>query len=284
MMNKTPTQTAGKTAAERPVRGRQKVNNHILTLMRGVMLVLGGLIVVLGLLLMILPMFRVKNIHVKGVSDAEAQIIIEELSAYVGEEVLAVSSSDIRDEHIYAPQNMAKFGYIKSFKLRRGFNSITVEVLERDNPVYTKINGTYYLLDSDFYVLSATENEADFAAFSRVNLPAIRGVAVGARLWFENEDADLSYVNDLRDALRARGLEESVSAIDCSKKYSISYVFNGNCRVELGSAEKLDMKLTMVDEILSRQGEENETGFVVDVSDLGKATCRPIQSTEVLMG
>ena len=283
-MNKAPVNTAGKTAIERPMRGRKQVNNTILQLLRGVMLVMGGLIVLLGLLLMILPMFRVQSIHVKGVSDAEAQMIIEELDAYIGEEVLSVSSRSVRDEHIYAPENMAKFGYIKSFKLRRGINSITVEVLERDNPVYTKINGTCYLLDSDFYVLCATQNEADFAAFPEVTLPAVRGVTVGARLWFENEENDLSYVNDLCNALKERGLTESVTAIDCSKKYSISYVFNGNCRVELGSADKLSMKLTMVDTILSKKGEGKNGAFVVNVSDLEKPTYRLISEAEFLMG
>ena len=288
-MNRTTVNTAERrsgteSTAERSMRGRKKVNNRLLGLMRGAMLVLIGLIAVLGLLLMVLPMFRVKTIHVKGVSDAEAAVIIEELNAYIGEEVLAVNSNDIRDEHIYAPQNMVKFGYIKSFKLHRGLSSITVEVLERDNPVYTKIDGVCYLLSSDFYVLSATENEADFASFPRVELPAVRGVKIGAPLWFENENVDLSYVNALRTALRERGLEEQVTSMDLSKKYSVSYVLDGSCRVELGSVEKLELKLRMVDEILSRQGEGIDEHFVVDVSDLGKPTYRPLSAAEVLMG
>ena len=288
-MNRTTVNTAERrpkteSTAERSMRGRKKVNKQLLVLMRGAMLVLIGLIVVMGLLLVVLPMFRVKSIHVKGVSDAEAQVIVEELNAYIGEEVLAVSSNDIRDEHIYAPQNMVKFGYIKSFKLRRGLNSITVEVLERDNPVYTKIDGVCYLLSSDFYVLTSTQDETDFALFPKVELPAVRGVKVGAPLWFENENADLSYVSTLREALRERGLEESVTSMDFSRKYSVSYVVDGSCRVELGSVEKLELKLRMVDEILSRQGEGIDERYVVDVSDLGRPTYRPLSATELLMG
>lgn len=287
-MNRTTVNTQDrrpkeKATAECSMRGRKKVNKQLLGLMRGAMLVLIGLIAVMGLLLIVLPMFRIKTIHVKGVNDAEAQVIVEELNAYIGEEVLAVSSDDIRDEHIYAPQNMVKFGYIKSFKLRRGLNSITVEVLERDNPVYTRINGTCYLLSSDFYVLTATQNESDFAAFPKVELPAVRGVKVGAKLWFENESIDLAYVNTLRTALRERGLEASVTSMDFSKKYSVSYVLDGSCRVEVGSVEKLELKLKMVDEILSRQGEGIDERYVVDVSDLGRPTYRPLSTTEMLM-
>jgi hypothetical protein len=68
-----------------------------------------------------------------------------------------------------------------------------------------------------------------------------------------------------------------VSAVDVSKKFNVSYVMDDYCRVELGKVGDMSLKLTLVEEILTRRGTVNGAA-VVNVSDLNKPTYRTIEA------
>ena len=257
---------------------RKKPDPALLRLLRGVILIVSGAIALVGLLLLILPMFRVKEIKVEGNSYYTSQQIIEASGLKVGQEVLALDTETGIDS-IY--ENCK---YVKSARILRTPFSVRIEVTEFDTVMYTEFNGKYYSLSRDFRVLQESADAAAFADFLPVELPEIAALAVGAELRFSNPDADLSYINELIDVLEKNGTLASVTSLDVSQKYSVSYVMDNTCRVEFGKVGDTAVKLSLIGEILSRKGGIGETLAVIDVSDPQKPTYRPLGSTEVLLG
>ena len=121
------------------------------------------------------------------------------------------------------------------------------------------------------------------ASFLKVELPLVKSLAVGGGMTFENGETDLSYIGELIGELKAAGLLSRISEIDFSKKYSVSYILDHACRVELGGVSEIGAKLKMTEQILSLKGWASDVPAVVDVSNLKKPTYRVLSSAEVLM-
>jgi hypothetical protein len=254
---------------------RKKVNQKLLMLLRGGMVALVGMILVLTLILVILPIFRVRAIVVKGASEGEAELIQSELSPLIGQEILAVDGTLVSNDYIYAQKNLTKFGYIKRFKLHRGLNSLTVEILERNQLAYARINSSYYLFNADLAVLAVGAEESDFSIFPKAEMPDVSGVTVGGTITFSNAESDFSYIGVLMKALAEHGLSDRVTAIDFSQKYGVSYTLDHCAEIRIGSVEQMQIKLGLVDEIIREQGDAIAEQYTVDVSDIARGIYRP---------
>ncbi len=272
--NTQKTRTQG---GDRPPHMRhKKENTALLGVLRVTMLSVIAVIMLLGALLLVLPMFRVKTVVVEGNSRHSVEEIVAAAEIPEGCEILTLDKSAIGKKIFAACE------YVNSVKMVRYFSTVKIVVTEAENVSYTGSNGLYYAFDRDFRVLSVSQNESDFEGFCKMELPAVAGVAIGEPLRFQNGELDIGYINALWTALDAKGIYESVTLIDASKKYSVAYVVGDGFRVELGKVDDMDMKLSLVDEILSRKGETNSVGAVINVSDLQKPTYRVIGDSEVL--
>ena len=239
------------------------------------MLILSGSICLVGLLLIVLPMFRVQRIEVEGntyYSDDEIRIAS---GIEIGEELLAIDMEAVKT-------GIWKLDYVDSFKVVRSLNAVRIVIEERKNVMYTEFNGKYFSIDREMRVLE--ESAEPFSSFLPVTLPTIASLRVGDQLVFEEEGVDLTYVTELLDILNAHGTICSVTSMDVSKKYSVSYVLSGSCRIELGSVSRMDGKLTMIDTILERKGGATAALSVIDVTDLQKPTYRVLSGSELLLG
>ena len=259
--------------SEKPKRHNQP-DPAMLQLLRGAMVIIGGAILLVGLLLIILPMFRVSSIQVIGASYYTEAEIIEASGIEVGDEMLMLDRSTVYN-NIWE-----KLPYVNGVNMRRVFNTVKITVEENTNLMYTEFVGKYYVLNRDFRVLSVVEDEADVNGFLRVELPEIASLGVGSRIRFENEALDTDYILDLLESLEGGSVLSRVTSVDASKKYNVSYVMDGCCRVEVGKVGDMSLKLTLVDEILARKG--GVSSAVVNVSDLTKPTYRTLEYVELI--
>ena len=256
---------------------RKRVDRKTLSTLRAAMVAAGGLIVILGLLLLILPSFRVKKIVVEGNSVYSVNDIIKCSGIEVGDELLAL---DI-DEAIN--NILESCPYVDSVSIsNESISSIRITVKEKSNMMYTSFNGKYVAFDSSFHVLSESADEEAYANLLRVELPPIAALSVGGNMYFANEETNMDYVGELLDSLNEKGILEDVTFVDFSKKFQVSYVMNGNCRVELGMVGDLDTKLMLVGEILSARGNAGEYA-IVNVSSTEKPTYRLGNASDFLM-
>lgn len=250
---------------------RHRPDPSLLRLLRGAMVIIGGTILLVGMLLIILPMFRVSNILVVGASYYTEEEIIAASGITVGDEILMIDRESVYN-NIWE-----KLPYVNAVNMRRFFNTVKITVEENTNLMYTEFVGKYYVLNRDFRVLTSVEDESELKGIVRVELPEIAALGVGSQIRFENEALDTGYILDLLDSLEKGSVLSRVSAVDVSKKFNVSYVMDDYCRVELGKVGDMSLKLTLVEEILTRRGTVNGAA-VVNVSDLNKPTYRTIDA------
>lgn len=223
------------------------------------------LIVVLGTLLMVLPLFRIKKIPVSG------------NHYYSTGEIIAAAGITIGDELFSCNLNDAKQGilneclYVERVTVSSRPGSIRLEVTEYQNVRYTKFNGVYFSFDENFRVLE--KRNSPFEEFPYMELPLVKSLSMGGIIKFENETTDLSYIKTLTQALEAKGILASVSALDVSDRFHLSYTLNGKCRVELGDMSSLEVKLTLAEQAIFENGGADKSG-TFDVSDAKKASYR----------
>ncbi len=256
---------------------RRRPNPAFLRLLRNCMLGLAGLIFVVGLLLIILPLFRVKTIVVEGNSYYSAEQIIAASGIEPGQEILGI------DVDAVCQAIWSECLYVNEIGVGKGLSTITIVISERENVMYTEFNGDYYSLDSNFRVLERADEESAFSEFLKVELPQIRSLQIGKPLNFEKKDMDLSYIGELIETLEAEGSLENVTFLDFSKKYSVSYVMDNTCRVEIGRVDDLSAKLAIIDGILELKGDLGGMSAVVDVTNLSKPTFRLLGAADSLL-
>jgi len=83
--------------------------------------------------------------------------------------------------------------------------------------------------------------------------------------------------------LEEQEILDRVTSIDFSKKYSVSYVMDNTCRVELGRVDDLSLKLEIISGILEMKGDLGGMSAVVDVTNLSKPTFRLLGASDTLL-
>lgn len=256
---------------------RKRPDTALLRLLHGMMLILAGMITLLGLLLIILPTFRVQRIEVEGNSYYSDEEILAASGLEIGQEILAIDINEVNN-------GIWELSYVESTEIVRTLSSVRIIVTERKNVMYTEFNGKYFSLDRDLRVIEEAEKEIAFEGFLKVRLPEIASLRIGGMITFENADVDRAYITDLLDALQENDILTSVSYLDFSKKYNVSYVLLDSCRVELGKVSQMDTKLAVVEQILEQKGGAQAAVSVVDVSNLQKPTYRVLGDSALLLG
>jgi len=258
--------------------GRKRPSASLLRLMRRAMLLLAAMIFVVGLLLIVLPMFRVQRIEVEGCKMHTKEEIIDALGITEGQEIFAINPNKIDDSF------WETCAYVEDVTIVRSLSSVRIVIVERENVMYTQFNGRYVSFDRDFRVIEEVSDRTAFASFLYVSLPEISKADAGSPIEFANETADPSYITELLEALEENGVLASVTELDCTRKYRVSYMMEALCRVELGKVNDMTLKLAVIEEILALKGGVGVAPAVIDVSDLQKPTYRELSAAELLEG
>ncbi len=274
-MNPEQNRTDQLLSPDRPPHARRKKPNQtLLRRLRVVMLCLGSGVLLVGLLLLLLPMLRVSGIEVTGNHYQTTEEILAAAGLETGDELLALDLQGVVDRIV------KECPYVERVSVRVSFFTVKIEIEERTQVMYTEYGGSFLSFDGNFRVLEMTEGEGALSPFLSVKLPAVRSASVGARLVFA-EQTDMSYVGKLLTALEEAGLYATVTYVDFSERFSLSFVLEGRCRVETGRIADIEEKLTLAQRILAEKGGVAAGYAVVDVSDTEKPTYRAVDASEI---
>ena len=250
-------------------------NDSLLRVLRRTIVLACVLILLLTAVLIVLPMFRIETIVVEGENYHTEAEIIKAAGIKEGDELFSFSKQEVYDRIFDACGNVQKIS------ISRGFGTVRITVVEGQNLTYTEYNGRYYMLDDTFRAWAVSDNEADFAAYPEIKLPEIAGITLGAEISFAS--GDVSYIRELISHLDSADVFSKITEINVEKKYSVSYVMNDSCRINLGKISDLSTKLRTAEKILMEKGENSASWAVVDVSNLQKPTYRALSSPDLLM-
>jgi len=258
---------------------RKRPNPALLRLLRIGMLVASGVILLVGLLLLILPMFRVSSVDVVDNTCYTDEEILEAAQLAVDQELFAVPDDDELRDRIF---KMDDKHYIKSIAIERRFGSIIITVVEAKNLMYTEQNGSFYVLDSELCTLYATNDEASLGAYPKVTLPKGASLVPGKTVTFSSDTPDTAYIGELLGELESRGYWPQITELDFSRKFSVSYVMQDACRVNLGRVGEMDVKMELLEKIIALKQIDFQSKTVVDLSNTEKPTYRPLSAAETL--
>ena len=253
---------------------RRRADPRLLTILRAGMVLFGGMALFLGLLLIVLPLFRVKEVRVKGNKYYSTEQILAGAQIEIGKEILAVDIDRAMQGVINACPFMEEIS-IKSDSP----SSICITVKETPNVMYMAFNGKYVAFDSSFHVLGESTDPTAYAPFLKVKLPAISGLAVGGEIYFADPEMNMDYVQTLLSKLEEEDILRRVTSIDFSQKFQVSYVIRDTCKIKIGKVDRLDIKLQLVDEIIAKSSEDDEY-VMIDVSSTEKSTRRVVSKEE----
>ena len=252
---------------------RRKPNEKVLGILRFGMLASGAVIVVLAITMLILPVFKINKIVVEGNSYYDDETVAQMAGISAGDELFGWNMQDACNALIEA------YPYASDIYISINFFTVKIEIVERPTVMYAEHQNQYFSFDRSLRVLEIkTDGEEAFSPFLRVKLPTVSNVQIGYTIQFANAGADISYLTQLLDVLATRSLLENVTYIDFSERFSLSFVFSGSARVEIGELKDMDKKLTLLEEELHKTPINHNIYEVIDISNTSKATRREIDA------
>ncbi len=256
---------------------RRKPDARALSVLRFGMLLSGAVIVVLALTMLILPMIKINKIVVEGNSYYDDETVTQMAGIAEGDELFGW------DMQAACDAIMAAYPYASDIYVSINFFTVKIEIVEKPTVMYTEYQNQYFSFDRGLRVLEIkTNGEETFSPFLRVKLPAVSLAQVGYSIQFADGGTDLSYLTQLLDLLADRNLLESVTYVDFSERFSLSFVLSNSVRVEIGALKDMNIKLTLIEEELRNHPIDHNMYAIIDVSNTSKPIWREIGAENLL--
>ena len=252
---------------------RRKPNAKVLRLLRLGMLASGAVIVVLALIMLLLPMFKINKIVVEGNNYYDDEAVLQMAGIAAGDELFGWDMQKSCNAII------AAYPYASDVYVSIEFFTVKIEIVERPTVMYAEYQDQYFSFDRDLRVLEIkTDGEEAFSPFLRVKLPMLSSVQRGYFVQFDSSVSDVSYLNQLLDILANRNLLEDVTYIDFSERFSLSFVLANSLKVEIGTLNDVDNKLTLLSEELKQNPINHNIYESIDVSNTSKTIRKQIEA------
>lgn len=252
---------------------KKKPDAKVLRLLRLGMLASGAVIVVLALIMLLLPMFKINKIVVDGNSYYDDETVLQMAGIAAGDELFGWDMQKACNAIIMA------YPYASDVYVSIEFFTVKIEIVERPTVMYAEYQDQYFSFDRDLRVLEIkTDGEEAFSPFLRVKLPMLSSVQRGYFVQFDSSVSDVSYLNQLLDILANRNLLEDVTYIDFSERFALSFVLSNSLKVEIGTLNDVDNKLTLLSEELKQNPINHNIYESIDVSNTSKAIRREIEA------
>lgn len=190
--------------------------------------------------------------------------IINASGIKMGDNLFAFSSSSVQRKISEA------FPYIESVKVKRSLSGrITLECTEAYDFLSLPLNdGTYLVLSPNLKIVEiATSNQKGFAEIYGLNPSAAK---TGGKLSSASENGT-TYLEYVVNAANEYGMLDKLSAVDVADKLNLSLVYDNRFYVMIGTANQIDYKMKMLNQIVTENIADTESGYI-DVSVPGKAT------------
>ena len=252
---------------------RKKPDAKVLRLLRLGMLASGAVIVVLALTMLLLPMFKINKIVVEGNHYYNDESVLQMAGIAAGDELFGWDMQKSCNAII------AAYPYASDVYVSIEFFTVKIEIVERPTVMYAEYQDQYFSFDRDLRVLEIkTDGEEAFSPFLRVKLPTLSSVQAGYNVQFNSAIGDVSYLSQLLEVLADRNLLENVTYIDFSERFSLSFVLSNSTKVEIGSLNDADKKLTLLWEELNKKPIDHNIYESIDVSNTSKTIRKQIEA------
>lgn len=207
-------------------------------------LITGGLMLLLAGYLLYSYVLVTNEIIVEGTDRYASSELIDASGIMVGEKLFSPSI----DEAAIEEKLTDRFPYIKSVKVRRQLpNKIVLELTEEEPVFAADIFGQYVLLSQKMRVLEITDTEPS-GKYIKLKLPDVRRATNGQII--ELDGTMLDVVRRAADAVCSETMRDGTSVLDVSDRFNIRISYGGRFRLELGSVNDIDIKLTIAFEIM----------------------------------
>ena len=241
--------------------GQAKKYSSKRELVIAVLAVVSGLLV-FGLFMFVLRYgFRIKTIEVTNKTDFFAEEVIRASGVVPGASYFYTSTdaavSNIRARIPYAGNVTVK----KSFPSKM---SISLEKIL--GKYYVSAGGEYYVLDKEMRVIARTEKIEDIELMGCIRLKSreIAECVLGKKISFYDMDTD-RVLAELIGLLEDEAMLGFCSAIIIDSKFDIRFECYGRYNVLLGDLRDLELKISLLREVMNDLPEE--AGGEIDVSD-----------------
>ena len=252
---------------------RRKPNPKVLHFLCLGMLVSGAVIVVLVLTMLLLPMLKINKIVVEGNTYYDDETVAQMAGIATGDELLGWNMQDSCDALMEA------YPYAKDIYISINFFTVKIVIVEKQTVMYAEHQDQYFSFDRGLRVLEIkTDGEEAFSPFLRVKLPNILSVQAGYTVQFANAETDVSYLTKLLDVLNDHDLLESVTYVDFSERFSLSFVLSNSVRVEIGELRDMNDKLDLLTRELNANPIDHNMYEVIDISTTSETVRKQIDA------
>ena len=247
------------------------------------------ILLIIGFFLIRINEFEIKG-DVRAFNESE---IVEAAGIDIGDGLFWKSSYSIKKD---LEKNMPVSYNVRVFKSPFGKVIIDFELIEVD--YYTKVGDKYYAFNSDMKILDSDRSRSKYTALGAVyvELPKTRDLTVGEKIVFydtveeTDEEGDLmyevrdesayAYVAQCLESLKKNQFHSGSDAIILDEKFEIALIYAGQFRVNFGTSDSLDVKFSLLNEILIKVEEDKKNGINtidkarIDLSDITKPSLR----------
>ena len=229
-------------------------------------------VVVIVALVGVAFLFNVREIKVEGdIQRYNTDELIAASGVTKGKSLLLLSEEKISDSIC------SQFPYVSVVTLKKDYPStVTLIIRESTECAAMKFEGEYYLLDENCRVLDMID-AASAGGYIEIQGFEMTGGDRGSTIEVAPEnEMKLKFTQEILSALDTAGLISDVESIDVSNVGNITFEYDGRLQVKLGGGDKLDYKMSRLEEILKELA-ESDNG-TIDLSEEGRAYFIPARS------
>jgi|GEM_PF-3378573 len=210
-----------------------------------------------------LAFFRIRTIEVIGCAKCSPVMVAEASDVDIGDRLFFNSRKKIADGIL------EKLPYADSVRVHRKFPStLSLEITETTPVGSILCNNVSYLINSRCKLLEYYPADSDTSSLVIDGLEV--GVSVPGQEIVLSNQLYADSLSTLLQALEDYDLLDTVSRINMTKLYNISFLYDNRISVEIGDVSSLERKLELFQEVHSRLG--TLVHGTLDLSDVGRAT------------
>lgn len=220
-----------------------------------------------GIILSLTVFFKITDVVVEGdMTIYTPQQVKEIADIKTGTNLFRINAKD-KENRIWST-----LPYIKNVEVRRKLpGTIVIHVEEAKTLLCVQSASGYIVMSDNLKVL-------DIATVPQENMIVVSGLVPvdpekGAILVVENTE-NAAFLQKLINLLDEAALLDQVTAIDVSDKLNYTMVYANRLSCMIGTANNLDYKIKMLEEVITDELSETDVGFV-DLSTAGKAVFKP---------
>ena len=233
-------------------------------------------------------LIKVRTIEIKGdVTMFNESEIAEAAGINVGDRLFSKSAGRIKrniQENIPLAQKV---------KVRKSlFGKVTITVAVESVDYYIKDGDLYYALDCELKVLDKSNTASKYSEYGAVlvKLPKIRTPKVGEKIVFYDtveetdsngeplykvrEEAFYDYVKKFLTHLRLGSYHAKANGVILEEKFDVTLIYDEKYKVVFGNASNLEMKFSILGEIISEGSMDYAEKVSIDLSEPSRATAR----------